>query len=273
MPVGMELHELHVLKRQAGACRHAAAVAGAGMRRGCGEIGATVAAGGQHHHLGRKAMDGAVVEIPGHDAGAGSVRLHDQVEREIFDEELRVVPERLAVERMQDGVAGAVGGGAGALHGRAVAVVHHVAAERPLVDLALFGAREGHAIMLELVDRGRRFTHHVFHGVHIAQPVRTLDGVVKVPLPAVRPHVGQRGGDAALRRDGVRAGWKHLGDAGRLAGPARPCRAWRADLRRRLRQLPRRICGRHRCKRCSRSRPSSRRSSTFRPRVSLRMPA
>jgi hypothetical protein len=30
----MELHELHILQRQTGAQHHAAAVAGAGMRRG-----------------------------------------------------------------------------------------------------------------------------------------------------------------------------------------------------------------------------------------------
>ena len=145
-----------------------------------------------------------------------AVGLHDQVEREIFDEELRVVPQRLAVERVQDGVAGAVGGGAGALHRRAIAEIHHVAAERPLVDLAVFGARERHAVMLELVDGGRRLAHHVFHGVDVAQPVRPLDGVVHVPLPVVRTHIGERGGDAALRRDRVRAGREDLGDAGGL---------------------------------------------------------
>src|SRR3546814_19053323 len=37
----VELHEFHVLERDAGAQRHAAAVAGAGVRRGGGEIGAS----------------------------------------------------------------------------------------------------------------------------------------------------------------------------------------------------------------------------------------
>ena len=142
--------------------------------------------------------------------------VHDQVEREILDEELRVVPQRLAVERVQDGVAGAVGGSAGALHRRAVAEIRHVAAERPLVDLAGLGAREGHAVVLELVDGGRRLAHHVFHGVDVAQPVRALDGVVEVPLPIVRPHIGERRGDAALRGDRVRARREDLGDAGGL---------------------------------------------------------
>jgi hypothetical protein len=41
--------------------------------------------------------------------------IHDEVEREIFDEEFGLVLQRLLVKRVQDGVAGAVGGGAGAL--------------------------------------------------------------------------------------------------------------------------------------------------------------
>src|SRR5690606_39392415 len=50
--------------------------------------------------------------------------------------------------------------------------------------------------------------------VLVAQPVRTLDGVVEVEAPVVLAHVAERGGDAALRRHGVRAGREDLGDAG-----------------------------------------------------------
>ena len=56
----------------------------------------------------------AVFQVPGHDAAADAFLVHDQVEREIFDEELRVVLQALLIQRVQDGVAGAVGGGAGA---------------------------------------------------------------------------------------------------------------------------------------------------------------
>src|SRR5690606_36551002 len=45
---GVELHELHVLQAQPRAQRHAAAVAGAGVGGGRGEVRAAVAAGGQH---------------------------------------------------------------------------------------------------------------------------------------------------------------------------------------------------------------------------------
>ena len=68
--------------------------------------------------------------------------------------------------------------------------------------------------MLQLVNRGRRVAAHIFDGVLVAEPVRPLDGVVHVPAPVVLAHIAERGGDAALRRDGVRAGGEDLGDAG-----------------------------------------------------------
>ena len=69
----------------------------------------------------------------------------------------------------------------------AFAVFHHVAAERPLVDLPVFGARERHAEMLELDDRRDRVAAHVFDRVLVAEPVRPLDRVVHVPAPVVAP--------------------------------------------------------------------------------------
>jgi hypothetical protein len=122
--------------------------------------------------------------------------------------------ERLPIQRMQHGVAGAVGGGAGALRG-AFAIVRGHAAERTLVDLAVFlAARERHAPVLQFVNCRRRVAAHVFDGVLVAEPVGALDGVVHMPAPVVIAHVAERGGDAALRRDRVRAGGEHLGDAG-----------------------------------------------------------
>ena len=67
---GMELHEFHVLQRQAGAQHHGVAVAGLGVGAGAGQIGAAIAAGGQDHRVGAEAVDGAVVQIPGHHAAA-----------------------------------------------------------------------------------------------------------------------------------------------------------------------------------------------------------
>ena len=114
---------------------------------------------------------------------------------------------------MQHGVAGAVGGGAGALRD-ALAEMRGHAAEGALINPAILGARERHAVMFQFDDRGGRLLAHEFDGVLIAEPVRALDGVVHVPPPIIGAHVAERGGDAALRSNGVAARGKHLGQAG-----------------------------------------------------------
>jgi hypothetical protein len=117
---------------------------------------------------------------------------------------------------MQHRVAGAVGGGAGALRRRAFAHRLRHAAERALVDLAFLGAAERHARVLQLVHGGRRLAAEIFDRVLVAEPVGALDRVVHVPGPVVRTHVAERGGDAALRRHRVAARREQLGDAGGL---------------------------------------------------------
>jgi hypothetical protein len=70
--------------------------------------------------------------------------------------------------------------------------------------------------MFQFDDRGNGFAAHVFDRVLVAEPVGALDGVVEVEAPVVLAHVAERGGNAALRRHGVRAGRENLGDAGGL---------------------------------------------------------
>ena len=195
-----------------GAQHHGVAVAGAGVRRGAGEIGAAVAAGGEDRRVRAEAVQRAFGQIEGHDAAAHAV-LHDQIDREVLDEERRRVPDRLLIERVQHRVAGAVGRRAGALRD-ALAVMRGHAAEGALIDAAALGARERHAVVLELDDRGRRLLAHELDGVLVAEPVRALDGVVHVPAPVVLAHVAERGADAALRGDRVAARREELGDAG-----------------------------------------------------------
>ena len=84
-------------------------------------------------------MQGAVFQIPAEHATAGAVIVHDQVDGEIFDEEIRIMLQALLIQGMQDRMAGPVSSSTGTLH-RLLAVVAHMAAERPLIDLAVFGA-------------------------------------------------------------------------------------------------------------------------------------
>ena len=113
-------------------------------------------------------------------------------------------------------MAGAVCCGASPVGWGPLAEFRHVAAERALVNLAVIGATERHAKMLELVHSGDRLTAQVLDRVLVAEPVRPLDGVVHVPTPVVCAHITQRRADTALRGDGVAARREYLGDAGGL---------------------------------------------------------
>jgi hypothetical protein len=154
------------------------------MRRGGGEIAATIAAGRQDHGFGAEAVDRAVFEAHRDHAPTGAI-FHDQIDGEIFDEEVRRVFQALLIQRVEHRMAGAVGGGASALHRRAFAHVLHMAAERPLVNRTIGVAAEWDTGMFQLVNRLRRFAHHVFDRVLVAQPVRTLDGVEHMPSPVI----------------------------------------------------------------------------------------
>lgn len=61
--------------------------------------------------------------------------------------------ERLAVEGVKHGVAGAVGGGGAAVRLSTLAELERLSTERALVDLALRSAGEGETVVLELEDR------------------------------------------------------------------------------------------------------------------------
>ncbi len=221
---------------------HGVAVAGLGMSAGASHVGAAIAAGRQDHAMGAEAVDRAIVQVPGHHAAHRAV-FHDQVEGEILDEEIHFMLDALAVKRVQHGVAGAVGGGACALRD-ALAVIAGHAAEGALIDFAVLGAREGHAEMLQLVDRFRRVAAEILDGILVAQPVRSLDGVVHVPAPIVLAHIAQGRRHSALRRHSVAAGGKDLGDAGGLQTLDGAFQAWRGGPRRRRPPPRRRRCDR-----------------------------
>ncbi len=159
-------------------------------------------------------MNGSIIQLETDNATHRALGVADEVDGEIFDEELTLRLQRLAVERVQDGVAGTIGGGASALRDAFAEFGRH-AAERALVDLADLGTGERYAPMVQFVDCGRRVAAHVFDRILVAEPIGALDGVVHVPPPVVRAHVAEGGGNPALRRDRMRAGREHFRDARR----------------------------------------------------------
>ena len=101
----------------------------------------------------------------------GAFTSHDQVEREILDEEVRIIFQALLVKRMKHGMAGTVCRGTSALHRRAVTHILHMAAKGALIDRTVFIPAEGHAGMLQLVNGCRRFTRQIFNCILVTQPV------------------------------------------------------------------------------------------------------
>ena len=160
-------------------------------------------------------VNGAVLHAHRHHPDALAF-VHDQVEREILHEELRVVLEGLPVERVQHGVPRAVRRARAAVRLPALAVIERLPAERALVDFAVVGSGKRQAVILQLNHGFRRLAAHVLDRVLVAEPVRALDGVVRVPPPVVFGQVPERGVDPALRGDGVRPSREQLRDARRF---------------------------------------------------------
>lgn len=81
-----------------------------------------------------------------------------------------------------------------------------------LSSLTVVGSAERHAAVFQLDDSFGSLAGHIVNGVLVAQPVRSLDSVVHVPLPVVVLHVAQSGVNAALGGDCVRPRRKQFGD-------------------------------------------------------------
>ena len=170
--------------------------------------------------------------VDGDEPSTCTLLVHHQIDREVLHEKLRLVLQRLLIQGVQHRVSGAIGGSAGSLC-RALAKMGRHAAERALINFAIFGARKRHSIVLELDDRIRRLFAHVLDRVLVAEPVGAFNGVVHVPAPIVVTHVAERRADATLCRHRVAARREHFRHAcgreprlrqterGPQAGPAR----------------------------------------------------
>src|ERR1700756_703005 len=166
----VELNEFHVLQWQAGAQHHRASITGAGVRRGAGLVDPAASARRDDGHIRTEAMDRSVFKAPGEQPPADAVLIHQQVECEILNEEAGLVLQALLVERVQDGVAGTIGRGAGPVSHVALGIVRSMSAETPLVDFAGVGSAERYPQMLKLDDRIHRLATHIRDCVLVAEP-------------------------------------------------------------------------------------------------------
>ncbi len=214
----VELEELHVFQRHAAPPTGCHRVAGKRVRVRRDFEHAPEAARGQQRRFGVKDVILTGVDLDGDGALAYAV-LEDQVHDEELVEKLHLLLEALLVERLQDHVAGAVGGLAGAHHGP-LAVGGSVSAEAALLDAAIRRAVEGQAHVLQLDDGLDGLARQDLRCILIHQVVAALDGVIHVPLRVVLFHIAERRGDAALRGAGVGARRVKLGDDGDVGGLA-----------------------------------------------------
>jgi hypothetical protein len=211
----VELPELHVFERNAGTRRHAEAVTGIDEGIGRGVVDTAGTAGRENRGPGMEDHDLAGFHFHRGDAKDMTFGVADQVQRHPLDEELGVGLDVTLVHGVQHGVTGTVSGGAGAAY-RLFAEVGHVAAERALVDLAVVGTVERHAVVFELDHHFVGLLAHELDRVLVAEPVGALDGVVHVPRPVIFLGVAERGGNAPLGGDGMRTGREDLGQHGGL---------------------------------------------------------
>jgi hypothetical protein len=197
----MELVHLHVFERHARAVGDGHAIAGARQGVAGNLEHPPVATRREQHGLAVEDVQVARAHVEGDDALADAL-VDQQVEALVLVEEVHVVLDALLVERLQDHVPRAVGGVAGAAHGR-LAEVPRVAPEASLGDLALRRAVEGQAAVLQVVDRVDRLPRQDLRGVLVDDVVAALHGVEHMPFPVVFFQVPQRGTDAALGGPGV----------------------------------------------------------------------
>src|SRR3546814_20310927 len=104
----MELYGVNGLQVSAGEQHHAAAVSSARVLGRRGEIAATIAPGCQNDIMCAETMHRTVLHAERDHTPAYAI-FHDEIEGEIFDEEIGVVFQALLIKRVQHGVAGAVG--------------------------------------------------------------------------------------------------------------------------------------------------------------------
>ena len=194
----MELPELHVFQRYARARRHAQAVTSINKRVGAGSVDAPCPAGGQQRGLGVQNHHFAGFHFQRHHTQHITRLIAYQIKRHPFDEKLRACTNVTLIQRVQHGVAGAIGRRARALDG-ALAVVAGMAAKRALINLAVIQAVKRHAVVFQFHHRVTRLAAHKLNRILIAEVIRALDGVVHMPVPVVRLFIAQRRGNAALR--------------------------------------------------------------------------
>jgi hypothetical protein len=146
---GMELHKLQILQRQTSTGDHGIAITRASVCGRAREVGPSVTTSRENGLVGTETVKGSVLHVEGNDTDTLAV-LHNQVQGEVFDKVLRVMSQGLAVECVENGVAGTVGSGGASVSLATLAELERLSTKGTLVDLAFLRSGEGYTVVLEL---------------------------------------------------------------------------------------------------------------------------
>jgi hypothetical protein len=143
---GVELVKLHIFQRDAAPVANGGTIAGEAVGVAGYFPAFAPTTGSKHDSLAMKNVDLAIGNANGHHANGFTI-FHQQIDDVVFIEKVDVVLDTLLVQRLQNHMAGAVGGMAGAANWLAGIGVG-VATKTPLRYFAGGGAVEGQAHML-----------------------------------------------------------------------------------------------------------------------------
>jgi len=130
----VELDEFEILVGETGTGNHGHTVTSASVGRSAAEVGTAVSTGSEDGVLSQETVEGTVLLVVGEDTTALAI-LHDQVKGEVLNEVVGVVPQRLAVESVEESVAGTIGSSAAAVSLTTLAVLLGLTTESTLVAI------------------------------------------------------------------------------------------------------------------------------------------
>ena len=117
------------------------------------KVGSPISASSQNSLVGTEPVKSTIFQVQCDDSNALAF-VHDKIQSEVLDKEVGVVSERLAVKGVQDGVAGAIGGGSATVCLTTLPKLQRLTTECALVDLSIFRSGERYPIAFKLIQIG-----------------------------------------------------------------------------------------------------------------------
>ena len=187
----VELPEFHVFQRNACTRRHTQAIACVHKGIGRRSVNTATTTGCKQHCFGMQDEHFTCFHFQSSHTNHITVFITDQVQCHPFHKELGMGTNVLLVQSVQHGMTCTVGHSTSAFN-RAFTMLSSMTTEWTLVDFAAFYAVKRHTHVFQFDNGFRCCTGHEFDGILVAQPVRTFNGIVHVPIPTVFLHIAQR---------------------------------------------------------------------------------